>query len=205
MDDCLIDTDESDPDNVYIYQEITHEDSVEDEWYEPEEEKYHSTISKIPLNSKIKVVTLARRNPSWSLKSLQSKGSKFLKRKVDIVRWEKQIIEGGTIFDKYEAIDQWTYDRFKEARQNLQQVTTRQLQQWSLAGANQYVSNDFIFTASTRWVSYFKNKYQIRQRKVTKYVSFKEIASLDETIEAAEKFRKIIKFITPQFNTKYNY
>ncbi|XP_076284711.1 uncharacterized protein LOC143211135 [Lasioglossum baleicum] len=142
--DCLIDNGESDNENV------KYEESVDDEWYEPEEKKRH--WDNVSLDTKIKTVTLARRNPSWSLSTLQSKGSKCLKNKKYLLRWENYIKDGGTIYDKYNAINQWTYDRFKEARANFQQVTTRDLQQWALAAASQYKTDNFQFKASKHWI-----------------------------------------------------
>lgn len=51
--------------------------------------------------------------------------------------------KGGTMIDKYATIDSWTYDHFTEARENLQQVTTRNLQQWAMAAASQFENFDF--------------------------------------------------------------
>ncbi|XP_076302087.1 uncharacterized protein LOC143220302 [Lasioglossum baleicum] len=53
-------------------------------------------------------------------------------------KWEEHIKSGGTAFDKYATIDSWTNDRFQEARNNCQQVTTRNLQEWALAAASQF-------------------------------------------------------------------
>ncbi|OAD59935.1 hypothetical protein WN48_07846 [Eufriesea mexicana] len=171
-----------------------------DNWCEPEEEK---CVDNIPLDSKIKAVILARQHPSWSIKTLQKKGSRFLKRKNDLIRWKAQIEKEDTKYDMYNAIDQWTYDRFKEARENLQQVTTREIQQWALAEASQYQSGSFKFQASRRWVSYFKNKQHIRQRKVTKYVALKKSEDFYDITKVAENFRKVVKFITTQYDTDY--
>ncbi|GFT73861.1 hypothetical protein TNCV_1353281 [Trichonephila clavipes] len=52
--------------------------------------------------------------------------------------WEEQIRRGGSTKDKYTTIDKWTHDRFVEARQSNQQVTTRNLQQWALAAASHF-------------------------------------------------------------------
>ncbi|GFT04461.1 HTH CENPB-type domain-containing protein [Trichonephila clavipes] len=101
--------------------------------------------------------------------------------------WEEQIRRGGSTKDKYTTIDKWTHDRFVEARQSNQQVTTRNLQQWDLAAASQFP--DLEFKASEAWVKIFKRKHRIRQRKITKFVSERKTATMEETHAAAEKFR----------------
>ncbi|GFX69086.1 HTH CENPB-type domain-containing protein [Trichonephila clavipes] len=101
--------------------------------------------------------------------------------------WEEQIRRGRSTKDKYTTIDKWTHDRFVEARQSNQQVTTRNLQQWALAAASQFP--DLEFKASEAWVKIFKRKHRIRQRKITKFVPERETATMEETHAAAEKFR----------------
>ncbi|GLV38542.1 hypothetical protein CBL_05102 [Carabus blaptoides fortunei] len=50
-------------------------------------------------------------------------------------------------------------------------VTTRTLQQWALAAAAPFQTDDFAFQASPSWVKSFKKIHRIKQRKVTKYLS----------------------------------
>lgn len=116
-------------------------------------------------------------------------------------RWEEQIKKGGTSQEKFAIIDSWTYDRFKEARENLQQVTTRNLQQWALAAASQF--ENFEFKASNAWVIKFKRRHRIRQRKVTKFVSERETVTLEETLENAENFRKQVRAVAPNFDKNF--
>ncbi|GFV79045.1 HTH CENPB-type domain-containing protein [Trichonephila clavipes] len=77
--------------------------------------------------------------------------------------WEEQIRRGGSTKDKYTTIDKWTHDRFVDARQSNQQVTTRNLQQWALAAATQFP--DLEFKASEAWVKIFKRKHRIRDKE----------------------------------------
>lgn len=104
---------------------------------------------------------MAREHPKWSLKTLQTRGGAALKHKGLLKIWEKDIENGGTVFDKWEMIDKWTFDRFVEARKSMKPVTTRTLQQWALAAAMQY--DNFDFTASVTWVKEFKRRHGIRQ------------------------------------------
>lgn len=151
----------------------------------------------IPLEYKIKGVNLVKMHPKWTLATLHKKGGSRLKRMDYLSLWENDIKKGGTAYDKYSIIDSWTYDRFVEARQHYQQVTTRNLQQWALAAANQFPN--FDFKATDAWVKKFKRKHGIRQRKVTKYVSSTEVATMEETLEAAENFRSDVRDLLPQF------
>lgn len=54
--------------------------------------------------------------------------------------------------------------------------------------------------ASLTWVKVFKRKHRIKQRKITKYVTNRDIATLEETMQAAEQFRKQTSFLIPKFN-----
>ncbi|KAL1493960.1 hypothetical protein ABEB36_009639 [Hypothenemus hampei] len=91
--------------------------------YEPEGKK-SKLIEHIPLNYKIKVVNIAKAHPTWKLETLQKNGCRKLTKKEYLTQWEKDIINGGNIYDKYSAIDSWTYDRFVEARQDCQQESS---------------------------------------------------------------------------------
>ncbi|GFU29017.1 HTH CENPB-type domain-containing protein [Trichonephila clavipes] len=115
--------------------------------------------------------------------------------------WEEKIRRGGSTKDKYTTIDKWTHDRFVEARQSNQQVTTRNLQQWALAAASQFP--DLEFKASETWVKIFKRKHRIRQRKITKFVSERETATMEETHAAAEKFRLHTRALIPNYDKDF--
>lgn len=168
--------------------------------YEPEQKKKRES-EHIPLDYKIKAVNIAKKHPNWSLETLQKNGCRRLKKKEYLSKWEKDIKRGGNIFDKYAIIDSWTYDRFIEARQHYHQVTTKNLQQWALSAAGQF--EGFEFKASERWAKKFKNQHGIRQRKITKYVSQKETASMSEILKSAEIFRMQTLQLIPKFDKKF--
>lgn len=155
----------------------------------------------VPLDYKIMVVNLAKAHPTWSLKSLQSKGASRLKHMRDLKIWEQHIKNGGTRKDKYNTIDSWTYDRFVEARCCNQQITTRNLQQWALAAASQFP--ELEFKASESWVIDFKQRHKIRQRKITRFVSEKETATQEEILAAADKFRLQTRALIPQYDKDF--
>lgn len=155
------------------------------------------------LNTKIKAVTLAQLHPNWSVKSLRSKTTTALLNKKYIKRWESEVLAGGTKYDKFIIINNWTLDRFTKARSELQQVTTIDLQQWALAAASQFQDTGFQFAATKAWVHNMKHNNEIRQRKITKFVSKHEWVTMGETLEAATKFKTMIAFIIPKFSPSY--
>lgn len=63
-----------------------------------------------------------------------------------------------------------------------------------------FLSDNFRFEASLTWTKVFKRKHKIRQQKITKYVSKKDVVTLEKTVKAAEKFQKQTKFLIPNFN-----
>ncbi|GFY20562.1 HTH CENPB-type domain-containing protein [Trichonephila clavipes] len=198
IEDDLILFEEADEEG--LFEEV--EDSVlqSDDEYHPDEKRSKIDTDDIPLDYKIKVVNLAKEHPKWSLKNLQKKGGSRLKRMVQLKIWEEQIRRGGSTKYKY-TIDKWTHDRFVEARQSNQQVTTRNLQQWALAAASQFP--DLEFKASEAWVKIFKRKHRIRQRKITKFVSERETATMEETHAAAEKFRLHTRALIPNYDKDF--
>lgn len=171
------------------------------EEYVPENKKARYAHTHITLEEKIRGVNLARLHPRWSISTLQKHGVPSLRHKGLLTKWKKDIEKGGTQADKYEIINNTTYARFVEARERNEPVTTRSLQQWALAASMQFT--DLQFTASLRWVTKFKSKYKIPQRKVTKYVAAKDRASLEETIKSAEIFQKQTARLLQNFDAKF--
>ena len=105
------------PDEERLFADVTGDNEDSSDEIEPEEKKQRADV--IPLEYKMKVVNMAKAHPTWNLKSLQTKGCSKLKNMSYLARWEEQIKKGGTVQEKLEVIDKWTYDRFKEARENL--------------------------------------------------------------------------------------
>lgn len=197
--DELIIFDEHDEENLFKEIESSSEESSDN--YEPPEKTANLGNDLIPLDYKRKVVSIAAAHPKWSLAALQKKGCSRLKRMEELPKWAEHVKSGGTKFDKYATIDSWTYDRFKEARENNQQVTTRNLQQWALSAASQF--RNFDFKASETWAKDFKVKHRIRQRKITKFVTQRETASMDEILAAAEDFRIQARNVIPNFEPDF--
>ena len=126
-----------------------------------------------------------------------------LKRKETLEKWKQNVKYGGNKFDKMTVINSETYERFKDARENHEQVTTRISQQWAMAVAFPLLNENFSFIASLSWARNFKRKYMIRQRKVTKFISRNDVASLEDTVAAAENFQKQTRVLMPKFLLRF--
>ncbi|KAI4478256.1 hypothetical protein M0802_014563 [Mischocyttarus mexicanus] len=118
-DEKLIHITEEDEENEFNEVE---ENNSEEKNYEPPE-KSRKDYEIVPFKTKLRVVTLARQNPKWKLKTLQNKGTQRLKSKSELNRWEKTIKYGLNRNEKSSFINSWTYTRFEEARQSNQLVS----------------------------------------------------------------------------------
>lgn len=175
---------------------INNEDDADDDEY-THEGKRSRYDDPIPLAYKKKVLNIARAHPKWNLATLQKNGCGRLDRMRRLKTWQRDVEKGGTILDKYDVIDSWTYDRFLEARESYKQVTTRNLQEWASAAASQFP--DLIFKASDRWIKRFKVNHRIRQRKITKFVSAREASSMAEITKMVDVFRLQTRSLIQEF------
>jgi hypothetical protein len=63
-----------------------------------------------------------------------------------------------------------------------------------------YINENFSSIVSTSWARNFKRKYRIRQRKITKSVSRNDIATLEETVAAAERFQQQTRMLMDNYS-----
>ncbi|KAK3908570.1 Pogo transposable element with KRAB domain [Frankliniella fusca] len=97
-----------------------------------------------------------------------------------LYRWEKQILAGGCHRDKLKEVSKETYKKFLDLKQRHQRVTTLDLRRIALIKAREI--NCTNFKASETWANSFKRKHNIVSRKITKFVSQKDVTE-KETIE----------------------
>jgi len=167
------------------------------------------TLNRVPFDIKLKIVMTANEHPNWSFKYLQSRFKQHLHHNSEIARFKKEIITGGTFNDKMDNIKKIVYDRFIETRNQKQLITRRQLQQWAMAAAAQFRNMEeesecaFRFVASPRWLSNFINAYRISNRRVTRYLSKKEIQSPKEILNSAIQFQNLILSISTDYNSEF--
>jgi len=88
------------------------------------------------------------------------------------------------------AIEEFTYQKFKTARQSMLCVSDRDLKFWARSQAH---STDMKFKASESWIYSFKKRYRIVSRKITNYSSVKEIEEKPEIIKRGWQFVNNVK------------
>ncbi|EFN85784.1 hypothetical protein EAI_04120 [Harpegnathos saltator] len=104
----------NDGDRENLYEECT-DNPTTDADYNPLDYAEPPT-DYIPLEYKAKIVALAEAHPHWNLKTLQRQGGSHLKRKDYLIQWKKDVKSGGTRVDKWQTIDNETFEHFREAR-----------------------------------------------------------------------------------------
>nr|XP_034192327.1 uncharacterized protein LOC117609772 [Osmia lignaria] len=69
--------------------------SSDESLFEPDEKKRKYSV--VPLDTKVKVITLAKLHPTWTLSTLQKRGFQLFKRKDQLINWERDIQKGRTL------------------------------------------------------------------------------------------------------------
>ena len=57
--------------------------------YEPQDKK--PRLDFVDLDTKIKIVNLAKEHPNWKLKTIKANGGSALSRMDELTRWKKEI------------------------------------------------------------------------------------------------------------------
>ncbi|CAL8138491.1 unnamed protein product [Orchesella dallaii] len=151
------------------------------------------------LQRKTEILKLIADHPNWSVSTIQRNGGKEFKHAKYKKRWEEHIKRGGTRFEQWRYIDEYTYGRFVDARKELKCIKESNLKLWAAEAAQSFRDASFKFKASSFWIAKFKEKHSISSRKITKLVSKREVASMESILEAATKFQQTIKRISPQY------
>lgn len=86
-------------------------------------------------------------------------------------KWEEQLDQGGSLQYKQACVDDDTMAKFNNMRGSLKPVTITDFRMWALNSAR--VHELLEFKASSTWLSTFKKKHRISQRRVTRFVSNK--------------------------------
>ena len=122
-----------------------------------------------------------------------------------ISRFRHYIEQHGTRREKMQIIDNFVYDKFEEARENVLSVHDHDLKRWTL----QKAAEDSIldFKASKHWLDTFKHRHKICSRKITKIVTRHQMADFDAINASADSFvakvKREMSHYTPEeiFNT----
>jgi len=91
-----------------------------------------------------------------------------------LYRWEKQIEAGGTYREKLLKISQFTYEQYQSSKREHKIIHDLDLRRWAFQKARELECTNH-FKASTWWLTQFKRTHRIVGRKITKFVSKKDV------------------------------
>lgn len=103
-----------------------------------------------------------------------------------ISRFRHYIEQHGTRREKMRIIDDYVYDKFEEARENVLSVHDRDLKRWAHEKAAEGLVLDF--KASKHWLDVFKHRHNICSRKITKIVTRRQMTDSDTINAFADSF-----------------
>lgn len=129
-----------------------------------------------------------RRKHTW--KSTQHR-FKSIPHRQYIARFRHYIDQHGTKSAKVQAVDDFVYDKFEEARDNVLSVHDRDLKRWALQKAAE--EPGLTFEASEHWLRIFKHRHRICSRKITKLVTRHHVDDADAIIASADSFVAEVK------------
>lgn len=122
------------------------------------------------------------------LKTLKNRaGLRKVSSFAQLQKWQQQVKAHGNRMDKLKQLSDITYDRFIKTRQRLMPVTLKELRTWVIETSQSIELDKFI--ASRSRISNFKRTHGIRQRRISRFISCKEVTSQDEIKASAELFK----------------
>jgi Tc5 transposase DNA-binding domain len=137
---------------------------------EDDEEQKVTGNRQFSLKYMEKVVDFAR--PGTSFKAVQHAFPRVT-HKMQLQRFREYVTNNGNRRQKLERMEKFVLARFQSARENNLPVHDIDVQRWALSQARMENTNDF--TASHHWLLNFKKRNGISSRKVTKFISNREV------------------------------
>jgi hypothetical protein len=110
-----------------------------------------------------------------------------LKDRHEITPMEKYLSKGGTIFHKYEKIDEFVISEFVKWKQEFQIVHERDLVDAAMLAADSVGMEGF--KASEFWIRSFKKRHRIVSRKITNFIAKKDLIQEESRQDQIESFR----------------
>lgn len=115
-----------------------------------------------------------------------------------ISRFRHYLATNGNKRQKLDTIDSGVYDCFEKARQERLSVHDIDLKRWALRTAKEISLTDFV--ASDCWLKHFKHNHQICSRKITKFVTKKEVENEELIIESANNFVSKVEAVAKRYH-----
>lgn len=177
------------------------EDNRDEEWYlqrylRPESHQDICTedIEELDYDYKKRAVDYWRSGKDGN-RQLSSVKSKF--KKVSSVRqlrrWAHNINQGGTYKEKLTKIAQYTLNNFMDALNKNLPIHDMDIRRWALRAREITEMPADRFKASDTWVREFKNRHRIVSRKITKYVTRKQLSDTESLQKSAAEFIELVK------------
>jgi hypothetical protein len=120
-----------------------------------------------------------------------------VKYPMQLARFRAYVENNGNRRQKFPRIELFLVEKFKQARSKSLRVHDTDNQRWGLAQAK--VENVDNFIASSKWLLNFKRRNRIRSRKVTRFVSRREVYDKEEIAKEGEEFTNKVKKIIPKY------
>lgn len=178
--------------------------SIEELYDDPdiqEEDLKDCAVKKINIRSeeyKFNTVLAKMEHPRWSLPTLKKHGFAAGVSSWKTIRdWEVQFDNGGSSDFKFKKIDEDTLKQFQAARTTHKTVTITDLRRMALTSAMTWDLPDF--KASSSWLDNFKRKHSISKRKITKFISTREMISVEEINERARIFQNQLSALVQNY------
>ena len=116
---------------------------------------------------------------------------------MQLARFREYVESNGNRRQKFARIELFLVEKFKQARNKGLPVHDTDIKRWGLAQAK--VENVDNFVASSKWLFNFKRRNRIRSRKVTRFVSRREVYDKEEIAKEGEEFTDEVKKIIPNY------
>ncbi|CAF1573101.1 unnamed protein product [Rotaria sp. Silwood1] len=105
---------------------------------------------------------------------------------MQLKRFREYVANNGNRRQKLERVEHFELDRFRYARNNNLPVHDLDVKRWALSQAK--IENIDDFKASDYWLLNFKKRNGISSRKVTKFVSHREVVDKSIIKQTADDF-----------------
>lgn len=157
----------------------------------------------VSFDYKKNAVACWRAHKKYSLISLKKlKNMSKIPSKRALLKWATQVDNGKSRGKaSMMKLAEMTMDRFNIARQSLRPVHYTDLRYWAIQSARSLGIDNF--KASNSWLVNFRRGNRIRQRRVARFISSKELASEDHIQASALLFKTQLAAQVPIFDAKY--
>ncbi len=193
--DPTLDYDDDEGLGVCEDEDTDYDDEGDDPAFDESSESDNTMIKTFSLDFMKKVIdyfdardSKGRKKHTWKFTQQRFKS---IPHRQYITRFRQYIDQHGTKREKLQIIDDFVYDMFEEARNNVLHVHDRDLKRWALQKAAE--DPNLLFEASEHWLQVFKHRHCICSRKDTKIVTRHHAEDASAIIESANSFVRDVK------------